>query len=69
MWAGDIAYLPLAEGWMYLAVVLDLHSRSVVDWALSTSLHTGVVLEALMMALLRRRPAKGLLFHPDRGVE
>lgn len=69
VWAGDIIYLPTAEGWMYLAVVLDLHSRAVVGWALSTTLHTGVVLEALMMALLRRRPAKGLLFHSDRGAQ
>ena len=68
-WAGDIIYLPTAEGWMYLAVVLDLHSRSVVGWALSTTLHTGVVLEALMMALIKRRLAKGLLFHSDRGVQ
>lgn len=67
VWAGDITYLATHEGWLYLAVLLDLCSRRVVGWALSRQLRRGLPIEALEMALARRRPPRGLLHHSDRG--
>ena len=67
-WAADITYLPTREGWLYLAVVLDLATRRVVGWALRTSLHQGLTLAALEMALLHRG-ARGGRHHSDRGVQ
>jgi putative transposase len=69
VWTGDITYLPTADGWLYLAVLLDLCSKAVVGWAMSEELDASVVLAALRMALERRRPAAGLLHHTDRGVQ
>ncbi len=69
VWAGDITYLPTAEGWLYLAILLDLCSRAVVGWAMSEELDASVALAALRMALERRRPAAGLVHHSDRGVQ
>jgi putative transposase len=69
VWVGDITYLRLVEGWRYLAVVLDHHSRRVLAWTLSrrrTARETCAVLNA---ALQRRRPPRGLIFHSDRGTE
>lgn len=68
-WAGDITYLPTAEGWLYLAVLLDLCSKTVVGWAMSEHLDTSVALAALRMAIERRHPAPGLVHHSDRGVQ
>ena len=68
-WAGDITYILTAEGWLYLAVVLDLHSRKVVGWSMSHEMKTELVLDALNMAVVNRRPGPGLLFHSDRGVQ
>lgn len=68
-WVTDITYLATAEGWLYLAVVLDLFSRRVVGWATSDRLGEGVALEALGMALARRQPPPGLLHHSDRGSQ
>lgn len=69
-WVADITYIQTDEGWLYLAVVLDLYSRKVVGWAMDQSLHTRLVLEALSMALVRRRPQGGaLLHHSDRGCQ
>jgi transposase InsO family protein len=68
-WAGDITYILTAEGWLYLAVVLDLHSRKVVGWSMSKEIKTELVMDALNMATMSRRPASGLLFHSDRGVQ
>lgn len=68
-WTVDITYLPTTEGWLYLAVVLDLFSRKVVGWAMRETLHTEVVLSALKMAQNRRRPKAGLLHHSDQGVQ
>jgi transposase InsO family protein len=68
-WVGDITYLPTAEGWLYLAVLLDLCSKAVVGWAMSEELDASVALAALRMALERRRPAGGLVHHSDRGVQ
>jgi putative transposase len=69
VWAGDITYLWTAEGWLYLAVRLDLYSRTVVGWALSPHLDAALVQDALRMALGRRQPAAGLLHHSDRGSQ
>ncbi len=71
-WAGDITYVPTAQGWLYLAVVLDLKSRRVIGWSMSDSLEQTLVHEALEMALGQRLCAevKGqLLFHSDRGSQ
>ena len=65
-WAGDITYIPTREGWLYLAVVLDLALRRIVGWALHTRLHQDLTLSALAMALSHRRPTAGL-HHSDRG--
>lgn len=69
VWAADITALPTAEGWTYLAVVLDLASRRVVGWSVQPTLETALPLAALTMALQRRRPAPGLIHHSDRGVQ
>jgi putative transposase len=66
-WAGDATYIPTAQGWLYLAVVLDLYSRAVVGWAMSEQLDSALVCAALQMALQQRRPAEGLLHHSDQG--
>jgi putative transposase len=68
-WASDITYLPTTEGWLYLAVTLDLFSRKVVGWSMSDSLESKLVLDALEMARNSRTPAAGLLHHSDRGVQ
>jgi putative transposase len=68
-WAGDITYLWTAEGWLYLAVLLDLYSRKVVGWAMSPHVDAALVQKALHMALGRRQPAMGLLHHSDRGSQ
>ena len=59
-WVTDITYIRTHEGWLYLAIVLDLFSRQVVGWSMQSSLHTDVVLQALIMAVWRRKPAAGL---------
>jgi transposase InsO family protein len=69
IWCGDITYLWTQEGWLYLAVMIDLYSRKVVGWALDSQLKTSLVLEALRMGYWRRKPAKGLIHHSDRGSQ
>jgi transposase InsO family protein len=69
VWASDLTYLWTGEGWLYLAVVLDLYSRRVVGWALDTTLAATLPLRALQQALDGRPPAPGLLHHSDRGVQ
>ena len=69
VWVSDITYLPTREGWLYLAVVLDLASRRVVGWAMKDSLETALATDALTMALWSRRPTPGLLHHSDQGVQ
>ena len=66
-WTTDITYIWTWEGWLYLAVVLDLYARRVVGWAVQPHLQTALALEALQMALGRRVPATGLVHHSDRG--
>ena len=69
-WAGDITYVWTREGWLYLAVVIDLYSRKVVGWSLGKRLTSNLVCDALRMAVWTRRPPKGqLLHHSDRGVQ
>lgn len=68
VWAGDVTYLPTGEGWLFLAVLLDLYSRRVVGWALSEHNDEALTLSALEMALDQRRPASGLVHHSDRGT-
>lgn len=68
-WVTDITYIDTKEGWYYLAVVLDLYSRSVVGWGMSAKIDRALVLSALQMAIYRRRPGKGLLHHSDRGSQ
>ena len=68
-WAADITYIRTWEGWLYLAVVLDLYSRRVVGWCLADHLRTDLVLGALHMALGMRQPGGGLLHHSDRGSQ
>lgn len=68
-WTADITYIPTRQGWLYLAVVMDLFSRRIVGWSMSASLHTTLVLDALRMALTHRKPTAGLLHHSDRGCQ
>ena len=69
VWVSDITYIATAEGWMYLCVVLDLYSRRVVGWSMDKGLGTELAMRAMLMALLVRRPPRGLVFHTDRGVQ
>lgn len=69
-WAGDITYIDTAEGWLYLAVVLDLFSRRVIGWSMSHAIKAQLVVDALKMAYQRRKPSGDvLLFHSDRGSQ
>ena len=69
IWVTDITYIRTAEGWLYLAAILDLWSRRIVGWACAPTLHASLVLAALQRALRQRRPAMGLLHHSDRGSQ
>lgn len=66
---GDITYIPIAEGWLYLAIVKDLCTKKVVGYAFSCRINTQLTPAALDMAVHRQRPAAGLIFHSDRGVQ
>ncbi len=68
-WVTDITYIWTSEGWLYLAVVIDLFSRRVVGWSMQSTLATCLISNALQMALLHRKPDKGLLHHSDRGSQ
>ena len=69
VWVSDITYILTEMGWMYLVVILDLFSRKIVSWETSPSLKHSFVINALNLAILRRNPSKGLIFHSDRGVQ
>jgi putative transposase len=69
VYVGDITYLPTGEGWLYLAVVLDLCSRAVVGWSMADHMRAELVNQALAMAIYQRRPAAGLIMHTDRGSQ
>nr|MBL8457044.1 DDE-type integrase/transposase/recombinase [Zoogloeaceae bacterium] len=66
VWTGDITYIATAEGWLYLAVVIDLFNREVIGWSIKSRMTTDLVLDALSMACFRRRPEPGVLFHTDQ---
>ena len=68
-WVQDITYLPTDEGWLYLAVVIDLYSRQVVGWAMSSRMKAVLVCDALKMALFRRAMPTGVIVHSDRGSQ
>ena len=68
-WAGDLTYVWTDEGWLYLAVVIDLFNREIIGWSIKPRMTTDIVLDALAMAWFRRRPAPGLIFHSDRGSQ
>jgi len=68
-WASDITYLWTDEGWLYLAIVLDLFNREVVGWSLKPRMTADIVTDALTMAWFRRKPAAGLIHHSDRGSQ
>lgn len=68
-WCADITYIPTHEGWLYLAVVEDLFSRMIVGWSMADSMESRLVVDALEMAIRRRRPEAGLLAHSDRGSQ
>ncbi|MED5250604.1 MAG: IS3 family transposase [Pseudomonadota bacterium] len=68
-WVGDITYLATGEGWLYLAVLIDLYSRKVVGWAMSERMTADLVCDALQMALWRRKMPKGVIVHSDRGSQ
>lgn len=67
VWVGDITFIPTREGWLYLAVLLDLYSRQVVGWAMGDRQNRQLVSDALVMAIERRRPKPGLIHHTDQG--
>ena len=68
-WVTDLTYVQTSEGWLYVAVMLDLWSRRVVGWATAETLHARLATRALQMAIQHRRPPNGLLHHSDRGVQ
>ncbi len=69
IWTSDITYLWTTEGWLYLAVIMDIYSRKIVGWSLSSSLTAELVNRALTMAVTHRYPSEGLIFHSDRGSQ
>ncbi|MFN7834794.1 MAG: IS3 family transposase [Burkholderiaceae bacterium] len=68
-WVSDITYVPTSQGWLYLCVILDLASRRIVGWSMRDTMHAEMVTTALREALDARKPAPGLIFHSDRGVQ
>lgn len=69
IWLSDITYIWTAEGWLYLAIVMDLFSRQVVGWSMGSRITKELVIDAFTMAFWRRRPGSGLIFHSDRGSQ
>ena len=68
-WAADITYIRTQTGWLYLAAVMDLHSRKIIGWAMSSTMPAALVCQALQMAIGQRQPAAGLIVHSDRGSQ
>jgi len=69
VWVADITYVATREGFLYLAFILDVHSRRIVGWAMENHLRTELVVDALQMAVWRRKPSPGLVHHSDQGVQ
>lgn len=68
-WASDITYIKTEEGWVYLATIIDLYSRSIIGWSMAEHMKTSLVIDALDMAIKNRNPGKGVIHHSDRGVQ
>lgn len=68
-WVSDITYIPIVEGWVYLAVIMDLFSRKIIGWAMSDQLKDQLVIDALRMALFQQKVQAALLLHSDRGSQ
>ena len=66
-WVTDITYISTYEGWLSVAVVIDLYLRSVVGWSMKPTMATEIVLDALLMAVWRRKPKQAVIIHSDRG--
>ena len=69
VWTGDITYIRTLEGWLYLAVVIDLFSRKIIGWAMGSRINAQLVVKALRMAIYTRNPEPGVIFHSDRGSQ
>ncbi|MCF6768612.1 IS3 family transposase, partial [Thiotrichales bacterium 19S11-10] len=69
VWCSDITYIRTDQGWLYLATIIDLYSRMIIGWSMSTSLKTKIVDDALLMALWKRKPDNGCIHHSDRGTQ
>ena len=68
-WVTDITYIRTYEGWLYLAAVMDLYSRMIVGWSMKSTLHRDLVLDALLMAVWRRKPENSVIVHSDQGSQ
>src|SRR5947207_9775845 len=68
-WVADITYVPTHEGWLFLAAVMDLYSRKIVGWSMRDDLEAPLVVDAISMAIARRKPKPGLVHHSDRGSQ
>jgi transposase InsO family protein len=68
-WVGDITYIPTKKGWLYLATVIDLYSRQVIGWSMANHMRSELVNNALTMAIWKRKPKKGLIWHTDQGSQ
>ena len=68
-WVADMTYIRTRSGWLYLAAVLDLYSRKIVGWAMAPNMEAELVCAALQMAMMQRKPAKGMIVHSDRGSQ
>ena len=69
IWVSDITFIPTRKGWLYLAVVVDLHSRRVIGWSMSNRINQQLVIDALTMAIRQRNPEPGLIHHSDQGIQ
>jgi putative transposase len=69
IWITDITYIRTHEGWLYLAVVIDLYARKVIGWSMNSRMHTLLVLDALLMAVWRRKPKRKVVIHSDQGSQ
>ena len=69
LWLADLTYVPTLQGWLFLAVVMDMYSRKIVGWSMRNDLKADLVVDALAMAVARRKPARGLVHHSDRGSQ
>jgi len=66
-WVGDITYIPTQRGWLYLAMVIDLYSQKIIGWSMANHTRAELVNDALLMAIWKRKPPKGLIWYTDRG--